>query len=292
VYHAPLNSNGTVGAWATTAALPAGMNLASAALYDGYVYVVGGQNGTGILTSVYYAQLRTDGTIGSWQTAADPAPMAFEAAAVAHNGYLYLIGGNDTVTSNPGAYHTAITPRATSQTLANAVDAAAVAITAPTGADLTCSSSQTEASQAQQDAGYSYPAGLVRMCFTTPAVNNQVSVTFVTDLKPTQVSVRHYNATTGVYSAVAGASVAQTTLSGKAALRVTYTVIDNGSLDEDGVLGAVTDPVGLAVSIAPSTGFGQPRTQALLSALLSTLGVVCIATGLSLRRAQRRSKSE
>ena len=287
-YYAKTNADGTIGAWATTAALPAGMNLASAALHNGYAYVLGGQNGSGILKTVYSARLRSDGTITAWQTATSLSSETMEGSAVAANGYLYMIGGNDTVVSYPGAYYAAITADTTSQNLTNAVDAAAVAITMPSGTDITCASSQTEASQTQQDGNYSYPLGLIKLCFTTPAVNNQVTLTFVTNLKPAQVVARHYNATTGTYSSLDGASITQTTLGGKAALQLTYTIADNGALDEDSAVGAIADPVGLALSIAPSTGYGTPNTSSLLATTFGAVGSILVAAGFALHRTQKR----
>jgi N-acetylneuraminic acid mutarotase len=288
VYSAPLSSSG-IGTWTTTTSLPAGMNLASAAQWGGYVYVMGGQNSGGILDTAYSAQLRADGTVGPWQTSHLSNPN-YQTSAVAYNGYLYQVGDDDGVASVNGVYYAALTPGTTTQTLANAVDAKSVTLTAPAGTDITCSGTQTESSQAQQDAGYSYPVGLARLCFTTPATNNQVTVTFVTSLKPSQVVARHYNATTGQYTAVAGASITQTTLGGQPALSVTYTVADNGVLDEDAAVGAITDPIGLAVSIAPATGLGAPRPAAGTVMAWMVVALLSIAGGLFLRVRQRKSR--
>ena len=68
VYSAPLNSNGSVGTWNTTTALPQNIYFATSVEYNGYVYVMGGDDGSSVLTTVYYAPLNTNGTLGSWSS--------------------------------------------------------------------------------------------------------------------------------------------------------------------------------------------------------------------------------
>lgn len=82
--------------------------------------------------------------------------------------------------------------------------------------------------------------------------SNQVSLLFVTDLKPNEVSARKYNPTTQTYANVPGATITETTYNAQHALLLTYTITDNGPLDTDPAVGSITDPVGLAIPVATS----------------------------------------
>ncbi len=105
VSYAPINSNGTIGAWNTTTSLPANRAYPAAVPYNGKLYVYGGYtSGTAALDTVLYADINSNGTLGSWQTAGttmDTAVCRF--GAVAYGGYLYAVGGaTGTVASNCG----------------------------------------------------------------------------------------------------------------------------------------------------------------------------------------------
>ncbi|HEU5004945.1 MAG TPA: hypothetical protein VFT49_02540 [Candidatus Saccharimonadales bacterium] len=94
VYYAKLNSDGSVGSWSTSANnLPQALALHSAVTLNGYVYVLGGLNGTPQST-VYYAKVNQDGSLGSWSTNTNVLPQGLETfSAVAANGYIYTLGG-------------------------------------------------------------------------------------------------------------------------------------------------------------------------------------------------------
>ncbi|HJQ08957.1 MAG TPA: hypothetical protein VJ836_05755, partial [Candidatus Saccharimonadales bacterium] len=96
-YHAPLNGDGSIGAWSddTTDLLPSGRVGAAAAVANGYMYVIGGSNGGVYHSTVYYAKLNGNGTVGAWVTdTGDPLPGNRSAvASVIANGYIYIVGG-------------------------------------------------------------------------------------------------------------------------------------------------------------------------------------------------------
>jgi hypothetical protein len=98
---AKINSNGSLGTWTNsiagfTPALPDDTVDNGAVVMNGYIYSFGGYNGTTILSSVWYAQLRPDGSTSEWSTSANPMPNARENIdAVTANGYAYIIGGDD-----------------------------------------------------------------------------------------------------------------------------------------------------------------------------------------------------
>lgn len=170
----------------------------------------------------------------------------------------------------------------TTVSLNNTVTGKSIVLETPSGTSITCDSSVTEASLAKQDTGYTYPLGLVNLCYDTSNTSDLVTLIFVTSLTPSQVVARDFNSSSQTYSDISGASVTQTTYNGQAALELTYTVADNGSLDTNATTGIVNDPVGLAVAVTstaavtPDTGYGQPIDKN----LLPIYGL--IAAGLSL----------
>lgn len=131
-----------------------------------------------------------------------------------------------------------------------------VTLTTPAGTTITCHSAFKESSLATKDFAYSYPLGLVDFCFSGAEPSNEVSLVFVTDLLPNQVVARKHNPIAGTYATI-NASITETTYTGKHALLVTYTLVDNGPLDTDPDVGEIADPVGLGVAdvAVPNTGF-------------------------------------
>jgi N-acetylneuraminic acid mutarotase len=93
VSYASLNNDGTTGTWQATTPLPITVAEPVAAAYNGYLYVMGGYDGT-VKNTVYYAPINNDGTVGSWTSSVNTLPYAANAATgFAYNGYLYFIGG-------------------------------------------------------------------------------------------------------------------------------------------------------------------------------------------------------
>jgi N-acetylneuraminic acid mutarotase len=107
VYYAKLNSDGTVGSWSTTTTLTAARYNANSVIANGYVYVIGGYNGS-TQDTTYYAKLNSDGTIGSWSTTSTlPAPR-YGATSIAANGYIYTIGGYNGGSAQSTTYYAKI----------------------------------------------------------------------------------------------------------------------------------------------------------------------------------------
>jgi len=287
-YYASLNSDGSVGAWTTsTTTLPQVLDGPALATSNGYLYAAGGTNNTADQDTVYYAKLNADGSIPSWATSTNtlPQPLLYSDATVL-NGYLYVMAGQDDGDTQDTVYSAPL--NFTSQeSIANPIAGNTVSLTTPAGTHITTFS---EAASSTTDTGYTYPLGLSQFSFITDNASNQITLTFQTSLKPTQVTARKYNSTTRVYTTIPGAVVVSTTLNGQPALSLTYTITDGGTLDQDGVVnGTITDPVGLAVAnspaiAAPNTGFGEPQSNntALLVAsawlIILVLGVRLLAT--------------
>ncbi len=87
-----LNANGTVASWANTTPLNVGRGHATAVVSDGYLYVIGGTDGTNPLDSVEYALINTDGTLSSWTTTTSISAR-FGHASFAYGGRVYVVGG-------------------------------------------------------------------------------------------------------------------------------------------------------------------------------------------------------
>jgi len=162
--------------------------------------------------------------------------------------------------------------------LTSAETTSTITLTTPSGATITCHSPVKESGLSAQDGAYSYPLGLVDFCFSGADTSNEVTLTFVTDLKPNEVAVRKYNPTTKQYATISDAVITETTSGGKHALRVTYTIADNGPLDTDLEIGEVADPVGLAVLAAqtPNTGLQTQSSIAYILAMLTGVGLLSL----------------
>lgn len=146
--------------------------------------------------------------------------------------------------------------------LGNAEDNKPIMLITPEDANITCRSVIKEDALSEQDAQYGYPLGLVDFCFETTVQSNWVSLTFVTDLKPNQVVARKYDSTNSIFFDISNATITETTLDGKHALKLTYNIEDNGVLDLDPATGSIKDPVGLALLSSEgdlaNTGWGVP----------------------------------
>ena len=111
VYYAELNADGTLTSWDTAASLPAARTTASV-VANGYVYAIGGCNNAGwdctgtAQSTVYYAKLNNNGTIGGWFTATNSLPLTLFANTATANGYIYMVGGWNGASSQPGVYYT------------------------------------------------------------------------------------------------------------------------------------------------------------------------------------------
>ena len=94
VYHAPVNANGSLGAWSQTTPLPARRKGHAVFAANGFLYALGGEDESGDLhATVFVARVEEGGGVAAWQEA-DPLPAARTAAAgVFADGAVYLLGG-------------------------------------------------------------------------------------------------------------------------------------------------------------------------------------------------------
>ena len=102
VRYVAINSNGTLGTWSTTTNMPDGRRYMAGAIYNGYMYILGGIS-TGSGSAVRYALLQSNGTIATdsgcgqaWCTSSNSLPAGAgtqEQVATVYNGYIYNLGG-------------------------------------------------------------------------------------------------------------------------------------------------------------------------------------------------------
>jgi hypothetical protein len=95
VQYAPINANGTIGAWQATTSFATPRAYFGVVTYDGYLYLLGGYTGTNQLSDVQYAPINANGTIGAWQATTSLGTARAYYDAVAYRGYLYIAGGID-----------------------------------------------------------------------------------------------------------------------------------------------------------------------------------------------------
>jgi hypothetical protein len=116
INYASLNSNGVIGSWQATTPAPYPLDLNEVIAYNGYLYSVGGDNiNTGVYgtSTVEYAPLNSNGTVGTWQ-ATNPLPVtAYNHGTVAYNGYLYAISGTQNLAASASVYYAPISASGT-----------------------------------------------------------------------------------------------------------------------------------------------------------------------------------
>ena len=92
VYTAPINADGTLGAWTAGPSLPGALGISQAIVTKNRVYLLGGISSTYVAT-VYTAPINADGTLGAWTTGTNlPGTLAYSQAIVTKN-RVYLLGG-------------------------------------------------------------------------------------------------------------------------------------------------------------------------------------------------------
>jgi len=101
-----LNNDGTIGAWSTMTALPAGLHALGAVIFRSAIYVAGGATtGNVPVATVYRTRIDTLGVLSAWETmSALPSARAYHGFAT-FGGYLYAVGGESgTVTPDDGNF--------------------------------------------------------------------------------------------------------------------------------------------------------------------------------------------
>lgn len=167
--------------------------------------------------------------------------------------------------------------------LTNPVTNKPVQLTTPDSTNITCAETAKEDALSAQDGDYQYPVGLVDFCFDTAATNNEVNLVFVTDLTSEQVKARKYNSDTNTYFDVQGASITTVSHQGQNALKVTYSITDNGDLDLDKTTGKIKDPIGLAVTNDLAKELGETGVNTTLVTIVAAVTTLTALYGMKRR---------
>ena len=95
VYTAPINADGTLGSWATSTSLPGNLAYSSIAITKNRIYLLGGHNGSAIVSTVYTAEIGSDGIIGQWSTGTSLPGPVWSASTIVTGNRIYMIGGHN-----------------------------------------------------------------------------------------------------------------------------------------------------------------------------------------------------
>ena len=102
---------------------------------------------------------------------------------------------------------------------------------------------------------------------------NITKYTFVDDVV-SNYKVRKFNPRTGAYAEVEGASLTRETLGASVAIKLSYSIQDGGTYDQDGVAnGVIVDPTGLATTVSSlaNTGITTVSSTLLLGIIFGSL---------------------
>ena len=94
VYTAPINPDGTLGAWTTSNSLPETVANSQTFVTKNRVYLFGGYDGNGLYsTTTYTAPINPDGTLGTWTTTTSLPVTVADSQAIVTKNRVYLLGG-------------------------------------------------------------------------------------------------------------------------------------------------------------------------------------------------------
>ena len=93
VYTAPINEDGTLGTWTTGTSLPEPVRWSQAIVTKNRVYLLGGGNSSGSVSTVYTAPINADGTLGAWITGTSLPGVLSGSQAIVTKNRVYLLGG-------------------------------------------------------------------------------------------------------------------------------------------------------------------------------------------------------
>ncbi len=113
-------TTGTLSNWTNSAnTFTTARMFHSAVAYNGTLYVLGGYTGSAYLSDVQYAQINSNGSIGTFNTTQNlPQPVS-QGTAYAANGYLYVLAGRSGATTTSCTNNTYVASLSANSTVAN-----------------------------------------------------------------------------------------------------------------------------------------------------------------------------
>ncbi|HJP96740.1 MAG TPA: hypothetical protein VJ843_05235, partial [Candidatus Saccharimonadales bacterium] len=101
-YYTHINGDGSINAWNSATSLPVALANGTTFAANGYLYYMGGINGSGTTVgATYYSPLNSDGSIGSWTSTTSLPTVSANFASVVLNGNVYMIKNSTTVSYAP-----------------------------------------------------------------------------------------------------------------------------------------------------------------------------------------------
>jgi hypothetical protein len=108
VYYSKINSDGTLAGWNLTTSLPQPESYFGAVAANGFIFSIGGFNGTSPTSSFYISAVKGDGSLGSWLSGTSlPLPIYFHAVA-ASGSYIFFSGGTSISQDSSAVYSMAL----------------------------------------------------------------------------------------------------------------------------------------------------------------------------------------
>ena len=95
VYYATIYSDGGLSYWGSTTSLPSPRHYHAGVEARGYLYVIGGYDQASALSTMHYAPINGDGTLGSWKSGRSLPAARAGVRAVQNKDFVYVIGGAD-----------------------------------------------------------------------------------------------------------------------------------------------------------------------------------------------------
>lgn len=95
VYYANILDDGSLDSWRVGTSLPVAVSGHTAAILDGRIYVMGGEDASGATDAVYTAPIMSDKNIGDWAAHASlPTPLRMHDSAATSDA-IFIVGGSD-----------------------------------------------------------------------------------------------------------------------------------------------------------------------------------------------------
>ncbi len=95
VQYAALKSDGTVGSWTNSGnTFTTARAFHSSVAYNGFLYLLGGYDGTSFKSDVQYTAIKSDNSLATWSTSSTSITTARAGqVALTYHGFLYVVGG-------------------------------------------------------------------------------------------------------------------------------------------------------------------------------------------------------
>jgi prepilin-type N-terminal cleavage/methylation domain-containing protein len=121
-YYAPINSTGSLGSWLTaTSTCVCLWQSAKAVANNGYLYQIGGSQGSSGTSTVFYTSINSTGSLNTWSQTT-PLPVGIgDHASIVNNGYVYTLDGSpdNDATATTTVQYAALNGAASALTLVN-----------------------------------------------------------------------------------------------------------------------------------------------------------------------------